>query len=134
MGAGLGVIVGGGVGAILSLAFLRKPESSVDLVIENATEQEAENVITQESQALLDELARWRRIAHAMSAAFATAGAATGAYIGASPHQKQRAAIGAAIGTGGIRSLNVALNPAIGAPGLVSGAAGAWIGAQSANR
>ncbi len=127
-GAVLGVMVGGLAGGVLSLAF--KPSELVEAVASDPDEAMAQ--ADAQAKELLAAWARWRRTSHAIGGVMATLGSSVGAYIGASPHQKQGAAIGAAIGTGSMRVLNVMINPAIGLPGVVAGAVGAYIGAKRA--
>lgn len=131
VGAMIGNLAGGISGALLSTGLLTEP-SEVELIVSPATAEEAQQVAAKTAQELALQMASWRRRAYAISGTLATVGAAIGAYVGAAPHQKTRAAIGAAIGTGTARSLNVLFVPPIGIPGLLLGAAGAWVGARGA--
>lgn len=131
LGAAVGTIVGGVGGFLLSLGVFKAP-GDIDLTISPATAEEAQAVVAKTAQQLAAEMAAWQRKSYAISGTLATVGSAIGAYVGAAPHQKTRAAIGAAIGTGTARALNVLFVPPIGIPGILLGAAGAWVGARGA--
>lgn len=131
-GALIGNLIGTAAAWLIAAAIWKKPPTSADVIVADATAQEAALTVNAEQQRMLDELAAWNRKRHAVSAALATLGAALGAYVGAAPYQANRAAIGAVIGTGAVRSVNVIFNPVIGLPGWIAGAAGAFIGARGA--
>jgi uncharacterized membrane protein len=128
LGAVVGLMVGGGVGAIISAIIA--PKKSVSAIGDSP-----ENALAsagRQAQELDLKLRRWNRWSHVINGTLATAGAGFGARLGALPHQKDGAMWGAIIGVGSMRLINVAFNPAIGLPGLVTGGVGAYIGARGA--
>ena len=134
LGAGVGATLGHVISAAVTVGLVVKPIVDAGLTISDATQEEATEVARQQQQHMSDAVAAWNRKRHALGFFLTTMGSIAGAYIGADDHQRRSAAVGAGIGTGGIQALSLAFNPVFGAPGILTGALGAYIGARRADR
>lgn len=134
-GSVLGNLLGHAVGYAGTRALLKPPAKVQEVVVTDATEEQAISTVNETYEEAMKQLAAWNRKRHAITGVAATVFSAIGAYIGARGGAHQgRAALGSAIGTGAVKATNYAANPPIGAPGLVTGGLGAYFGARGGSR
>lgn len=132
LGAGIGAILGNVLGGVVQLVVVvpRMRKAAVSAVGEGDTEEEAAASAKAAADKILADLARIRRISHAVSGAFTLLGASAGAYLGASEAEKTGATVGAAGAVALVKAGNIAINPTFGLPGVLAAAGGAYLGAN----
>jgi hypothetical protein len=131
LGSVLGALLASGmIGSAVTMA-LKAPSAEVDVTADDVTQEEMEGIMKQEFNQLTDEWKAYLRKKHGIKMVLGTVGSAIGAYLGAGPNSNRKAAAGyAALGTGVVRAVNVAVPLPAGLPGYLTGALGAYYGAQ----
>jgi len=132
IGSVLGAMVASGIiGNLVAAVAIKMPVAEVDVEVEDATQEEMQEIMTAEYKGLTDAQKAWFRKRHGIKAVFGTVGSALGAYLGAGPTTNRKAAAAyAALGTGAVRAINVAAALPVGLPGYLTGALGAYYGSQ----
>jgi len=132
VGSVLGAMVASGlIGNSVAHFAVGLPTDEVEGEVEDATEEEMQEIMQAEYKGLSDGMKAYLRKRHGIKMVFGTLGSALGAYLGAGPTMNRNsAALYAALGTGAVRALNVAIATPVGLPGYLTGALGAYYGAK----